>query len=55
MCEVTDHRSHESNGRHGSSLVVDVGNWQSRLTQAVDKQPCKIKQINIIYGENTSI
>lgn len=35
--------------------MVDVENQQPRLTQAVDKQPCKIKKINIIYGENTSI
>lgn len=35
--------------------MADMENWQSGLTQAIDEQPCKIKQINVIYGENRSI
>lgn len=44
-------QSHQNPGSHGSSLAGNAENWQSRLTQAADKQPFKIKQINIMYGQ----
>lgn len=55
--DVWSYRSqnHWNWGSHGSSLAVNAENWQSRLTQAADEQPFKIKQINIMYGETEAL